>query len=151
MEILTIRHVTRYRYARSVAFGEHRMMLRPRESFDQHVLAYSLTITPEPIDVRYIHDVFGNCIGIARFAFLGQFLARLFRGEPAAALVMPLVGALAAILLRPWLDHVRTMIAHRTATRVQEALRGRLYDKIVALGPVHGYGIRTIRFLLLAF
>ena len=48
---------------------------------------------------------------------------------------MPLVGALAAILLRPWLDHMRTMIAHRTATRVQEALRGRLYDKIVALGP----------------
>ena len=74
-------------------------------------------------------------IGIARFAFLGQFLARLFRGAPAAELVVPLVGALAAILLRPWLDHVRTMIAHRTATRVQETLRGRLYDKIVALGP----------------
>jgi ABC-type multidrug transport system fused ATPase/permease subunit len=74
-------------------------------------------------------------IGIARFAFLGQFLARLFRGAPAAELVIPLVGALAAILLRPWLDHVRTMVAHRTATRVQEALRGRLYDKIVALGP----------------
>ena len=74
-------------------------------------------------------------IGIARFAFLGQFLARLFRDAPAAELVIPLVGALAAILLRPWLDHVRTMVAHRTATRVQEALRGRLYDKIVALGP----------------
>ena len=27
------------------------------------------------------------------------------------------------------------MIAHRTAARVQEALRGRLFDKIVALGP----------------
>ena len=40
-----------------------------------------------------------------------------------------------AILLRPWLDHVRTAVAHRTAARVQEALRGRLYDKIVALGP----------------
>jgi ATP-binding cassette subfamily B protein len=74
-------------------------------------------------------------IGIARFAFLGQFLARLFRGAPTAELVIPLVGALAAILLRPWLDHIRTMVAHRTATRVQEALRGRLYDKIVALGP----------------
>ena len=74
-------------------------------------------------------------IGIARFAFLGQFLARLFRAAPADELVVPLVGALAAILLRPWLDHMRTMIAHRTATRVQEALRRRLYDKIVALGP----------------
>ena len=48
---------------------------------------------------------------------------------------MPLVGVLAAILLRACLDDLRTMIAHRTAARVQEALRGRLYDKIVALGP----------------
>ncbi len=74
-------------------------------------------------------------IGIARFAFLGQFLARLFRAAPTAELVVPLVGTLAAILLRPWLDHMRTMVAHRTAARVQETLRRRLYDKIVALGP----------------
>jgi transglutaminase-like putative cysteine protease len=68
MDILTVRHLTRYRYAKPVAFGEHRMMFRPRESFDQHVLESSLTITPKPVDVRYIHDVFGNSIGIARFA-----------------------------------------------------------------------------------
>ena len=74
-------------------------------------------------------------IGIARFAFLGQFMARLFAGAPALALAIPLVATLIAILLRPWLDHVRTAVAHRTAARVQEALRGRLYDKIVALGP----------------
>ncbi len=74
-------------------------------------------------------------IGIARFAFLGQFLARLFRAAPTAQLVVPLVATLAAILLRAWLDDMRTMIAHRTASRVQETLRGRLYDKVVALGP----------------
>jgi len=67
MDILTVRHLTRYRYANPVRLGEHRMMLRPRESFDQHVLDYSLRITPEPLSLRYIHDVFGNCIGIARF------------------------------------------------------------------------------------
>jgi transglutaminase-like putative cysteine protease len=67
MDILTVRHLTRYRYAAPVAFGEHRMMFRPRESFDQHVLDFSLTITPKPAELRYIHDVFGNCIGIARF------------------------------------------------------------------------------------
>jgi transglutaminase-like putative cysteine protease len=67
MDILTVRHLTRYRYATPVSFGEHRMMFRPRESFDQHVLESSLTITPKPVDLRYIHDVFGNCIGIARF------------------------------------------------------------------------------------
>jgi ATP-binding cassette subfamily C protein CydCD len=74
-------------------------------------------------------------IGIARFVFLGQFLARLFRSAPTAELVVPLVATLAAILLRTWLDHLRTMLAHRTSARVQEALRARLYDKIVALGP----------------
>jgi ATP-binding cassette subfamily C protein CydCD len=74
-------------------------------------------------------------IGIARFAFLGQFLARLFRAAPAAELAPPLVATFVAILLRAWLDDLRTMLAHRTAAHVQEVLRGRLYDKIVALGP----------------
>ena len=31
MPILTVRHVTTYHYAQPVAFGEHRMMLRPRD------------------------------------------------------------------------------------------------------------------------
>ena len=74
MDILTVRHFTRYRYAQPVAFGEHRMMFRPRESFDQHVLSYSLIITPQPVSIQYIHDVFGNCIGIARFAAMGNEL-----------------------------------------------------------------------------
>ncbi len=74
-------------------------------------------------------------IGIARFAFLGRFLAGVFGGVGPVALAVPLGGAAACILLRPWLDDVRTMIAHRTASHVQEVLRGRLYDKIVALGP----------------
>ena len=71
-------------------------------------------------------------VGIARFAFLGTFLAGVFRHDPS---VYPLLGAAAAILLRAWLDHTRVVIANGTATRVQEALRGRLFDKIVALGP----------------
>ena len=74
-------------------------------------------------------------IGIARFAFLGRFLAGVFRGAPAAELAVPLAATAAAILLRPWLDHTRTMIAHHTATHVQQKLRGLLYDKIAALGP----------------
>ena len=74
-------------------------------------------------------------IGIARFVFLGQFLARVFRAAPAAELALPLAGTAAAILLRAWLDHARSMVAHRNAMRVQQTLRGLLYDKIVALGP----------------
>jgi ATP-binding cassette subfamily C protein CydCD len=75
------------------------------------------------------------CVGIMRFAFLGRFLAGVFRGEPWSALVWPLAATAAAILLRSALDHTRTMIAHGTATRVQEALRAKLFDKILALGP----------------
>src|SRR2546427_325514 len=37
MTILTVRHITTYRYKQPVSFGEHRMMLRPRESHDQWV------------------------------------------------------------------------------------------------------------------
>jgi ATP-binding cassette subfamily C protein CydCD len=74
-------------------------------------------------------------VGIARFVFLGQFLARVFQGAPAAALLPPLALAAGAIVLRAVLDHTRTIIAHRTSTRVQDHLRGLLFDKIAALGP----------------
>ena len=67
MTELSVRHVTTYRYRQPVAFGEHRMMFRPQESYDQRLLDMQLRITPEPIDLRWIHDVFGNCVAIARF------------------------------------------------------------------------------------
>jgi transglutaminase-like putative cysteine protease len=68
MPLLTIRHVTTYRYRQPVAFGEHRMMLRPREGHDQRLVDARLTITPEPSDLRWVHDVFGNSVAIAQFA-----------------------------------------------------------------------------------
>jgi transglutaminase-like putative cysteine protease len=68
MLVITVRHVTTYRYKQPVAFGEHRMMLRPRDSYDQKLLAAELRITPEPTEIRWLHDVFGNCVAIARFA-----------------------------------------------------------------------------------
>lgn len=68
MPILQIRHLTRYRYRQPVGFGEHRMMFRPRESYDQRVLESSLTIGPDPARLRYVQDVFGNCVGIAQFS-----------------------------------------------------------------------------------
>ena len=74
-------------------------------------------------------------VGIARFAFLGRFIALVFQGKPAAELAPPLMAAASAILLRAWLDHARTMTAHRSASVIQAQLRGRLYDKILQLGP----------------
>ena len=67
MTILTVRHVTTYRYRRPVALGEHRMMFRPRDSYDQRLVDSRLRITPEPAHLHWIHDPFGNCVALARF------------------------------------------------------------------------------------
>ena len=68
MPFLTIRHVTTYRYRRPVAFGEHRMMLHPRDTRDQRVIQADLRISPEPTKLRFVQDTFGNNVGIARFS-----------------------------------------------------------------------------------
>ena len=75
MPIFRINHLTTYRYSRAVRFGEHRMMLRPRESYDQRLIEATLTITPEPVSLRWTNDVFGNAIAIARFDAKAEELA----------------------------------------------------------------------------
>ena len=67
MPLLTIHHKTEYRYDRPVAFGEHRIMLRPRDGHDLRVLKGTLEIEPKPASLRWIHDVFGNSVAIATF------------------------------------------------------------------------------------
>jgi len=68
MPILTVRHVTTYHYKQPVAFGEHRMMLRPRDDDDQKVLESELRITPEPSQLTWTKDIFGNHVATACFA-----------------------------------------------------------------------------------
>lgn len=68
MPILTVRHLTRYRYRNPVVFGEHRMMLRPQEGFDQRLLAYELHVAPYASSLRTVQDAFGNAVAVARFA-----------------------------------------------------------------------------------
>ncbi len=68
MTILTVRHLTSYAYAAPVRLGEHRMMLRPRDSNDQRLLEARLEIEPRPRRLRWIHDVFDNCVAIADFS-----------------------------------------------------------------------------------
>jgi transglutaminase-like putative cysteine protease len=68
MPILKIRHITTYHYRQPVSFGEHRMMLRPRDDDDQKVLESDLEITPRPSELTWTRDIFGNHITIVRFA-----------------------------------------------------------------------------------
>src|SRR5271165_4588317 len=75
MPTLTIRHITTYRYRQPVVLGEHRMMLRPRDTSDQRVLKASLEISPEPTCLRFVQDAFGNHLGIAEFSGLSKELS----------------------------------------------------------------------------
>ena len=67
MTILDVRHTTLYRYRRPVRLGDHRLMVRPRDSHDLRLIRTNLTFSPAA-SVRWIHDVFGNSIAIASFA-----------------------------------------------------------------------------------
>jgi transglutaminase-like putative cysteine protease len=67
MPTLQLKHTTTYRYSQPVNFGEHRLMVRPRESYDQRLLEHTLTIDPEPSELRWLQDVFGNSVAIATF------------------------------------------------------------------------------------
>jgi transglutaminase-like putative cysteine protease len=68
MSLLTVRHVTVYRYAEPVALGEHRMMFRPRESHDLRLMETQLDIVPQPTQLRWVHDVFDNSVAVATFS-----------------------------------------------------------------------------------
>src|ERR1700759_2405276 len=67
MPLLRIHHKTEYRYACPVAFGEHRIMVRPTDSHDLRLFFAEIEITPKPALLRRIHDVFGNSVAIAAF------------------------------------------------------------------------------------
>ena len=67
MPVLSIAHITTYAYRQPVSLGEHRLMVRPRESYDQQLLDARIDIDPAPAEVRWLHDVFGNAVAIAAF------------------------------------------------------------------------------------
>jgi transglutaminase-like putative cysteine protease len=67
MKLLTVRHATTYRYSAPVTFGQHRLMLRPRDSHDLRLTGAELTLSP-PGRVRWMHDVFGNSVALVDFS-----------------------------------------------------------------------------------
>lgn len=68
MTVFSVHHTTVYRYRRPVRPGLHQLLFRPRDSFDQRLLDCRLVIDPEPAEIRWIHDVFGNCVTLVDFA-----------------------------------------------------------------------------------
>jgi transglutaminase-like putative cysteine protease len=74
MTVFVVRHLTKYRYKQPVRLGEHRLIFRPRDSFDQRLLHSDLMISPEPTRLRWIHDVFGNCVTLFDFDISSSYI-----------------------------------------------------------------------------
>lgn len=64
---LSVVHQTIYRYRRPVRLGQHRLMVRPRDSHDLRLVSAMLTLSP-PGATRWLHDVFGNSIALIDYA-----------------------------------------------------------------------------------
>ncbi len=67
MAVIRVRHVTTYRYARAVAFGEHRLMLTPRDAFDQRTVVASVAIEPCPSRALRNDDRYANRVDVVQF------------------------------------------------------------------------------------
>lgn len=67
MAILRVNHTTTYTYKHPIGFGEHRILFRPRDSHDQRLLQSRMVISPEPSELFWVHDPFGNSVAVANF------------------------------------------------------------------------------------
>jgi Bacterial transglutaminase-like N-terminal region len=70
LTILEVRHPTIYRYREPVGFGDHRLMLRPRDSHDLRLIQTDLNISP-PASVCWHHDVFGDSNRLLQRTWIG--------------------------------------------------------------------------------
>ncbi len=63
---IRIQHRTTYNYNQSVAFGQHKIMMRPREGHDVHIESSILEIKPAHT-IRWMRDVNGSSIAKVDF------------------------------------------------------------------------------------
>ena len=83
----------------------------------------------------FLVGLLGVGVGVARLALLGWLLGQIITGVPFRELVFPVCLIAVIMVLRGVLEHVRNMMAHRTAAAVQRVLRRSLYDRLMDLGP----------------
>lgn len=81
--------------------------------------------------------VVSSTVGVVRLALLGWLLALIFQGAGFDDILVPAIIIAGVMVLRGALDHLRIMVAHETAARVQLLLRKRLFDQVVTLGPAY--------------
>jgi transglutaminase-like putative cysteine protease len=63
---IRIQHRTTYHYSKPVTFGQHKIMIRPREGHDVHIESSILEISPAHT-IRWMRDVNGNSLAKVDF------------------------------------------------------------------------------------
>ena len=102
MVTLKIHHKTTYRFNRQVNLWPHRLMLRPRESRDLHLISSQVTTTPNAV-ITWAQDVFGNAVATATFATMSSNLVIDSVAElQLHAVAWPVFGIAATALYYPF-------------------------------------------------
>lgn len=100
---LRILHRTIYRYRQPVAFGPHRLMLRPRESRDLRLVDFDLRISPAA-NVTWAHDVQGNAVATATFGTMDDTVTIESRsGIELDAVAWPVFSIAASAIVYPFM------------------------------------------------
>lgn len=73
MKLLQIVHETEYRYHYPVNFGPHRIMVRPREGHDVHIVRSRIELSPEG-SLHWLRDTYGNSIAVFESALAADAL-----------------------------------------------------------------------------
>jgi transglutaminase-like putative cysteine protease len=95
MKRIRIVHKTEYHYKQPVSFGPHRVMMRPREGHDVHIVRGRLDVEPAAT-VRWLHDIYSNSIALLTFSqpsrtlsVVGEVDVDLHDDDPIACLIDP--------------------------------------------------------------
>jgi transglutaminase-like putative cysteine protease len=67
MKRIRITHRTEYFYHEPVSFGDHRILMRPREGHDVRIAGANVRIEPAAT-IRWLRDIDGNSVAIASFS-----------------------------------------------------------------------------------
>ena len=136
---LHLHHRTTYRYRGPVGFGQHRLMLRPRECRELRLIGFELTVTPLA-RVTWAHDVWGNAVATAAFEAMGDTVSidSVARIE-LDAVAWPIFDIAASAIVYPfrYSDNEWTDLGALTVLQYPDP-NGRLRDWARGFGEEHG-------------